>query len=612
MKDASALFSKPQHFSSTLFLLWVSFVGLNFSRVEAQGEKEKPVPIKPTLDVTRDKLVNVSRLVHDMLPRVSNMVVAFEGGSGVIVTPDGWVLTAAHVSGTPGRNIKVRLANGVQWPAQTAGVNWQSDIGLVRLLGDQDWPHLMPAENKTMKPGQWCVAFGFPWDDKNPDAPAVRVGRVSQVADDRIVTDIPVIGGDSGGPVLNLNGQVVGINSRIQMDVDHNIHVPIQQFAADWRLLVLGLEVQPQGSVQLSNRGNTKAADDFSRNSTQVQAALAPLIDENRSSLVRLSIRPIALEGSQDSLGASSGEFVVGTIVSRSGLIVAKRSELMPRSIGAENTNDDQHFYCEVNGIDCQARLITVQDRIDLALLQLDAKPNLEFKPINISDANGGAKKRVGTILISLVAKNTKPGTDIDDPSSDMSVDKLAGSLGLVMVPPQNFQMISDRQDIDFGVLFGPDPELFVKGVFPSSMADNAGVKVGDRIARIDGISVKTSSDFQIALSKLVAGQHTQLSVVRAGRDVSLGVELPDKLPLIWDRWGGGPFSNKRFDFGVVIAHDGVITPADCGTPLLDLEGNAVGINISRAMRNTTFAIPIETVAKFIREHRPNAKIGRQ
>jgi serine protease Do len=74
-------------------------------------------------------------------------------------------------------------------------------------------------------------------------------------------------------------------------------------------------------------------------------------------------------------------------------------------------------------------------------------------------------------------------------------------------------------------------------------------------------------------------------------------------------RWGGGPFSDKRFGFQEVISHDSVVEPEHCGGPLIDLRGNLVGINIARSMRVATFAIPVQDVRNFILRVRPNADL---
>ena len=72
---------------------------------------------------------------------------------------------------------------------------------------------------------------------------------------------------------------------------------------------------------------------------------------------------------------------------------------------------------------------------------------------------------------------------------------------------------------------------------------------------------------------------------------------------MVWDRWGGGPFSDRRFGFGTVIAHDGVIDPSDCGGPVIDLNGKFVGVNVSRAMRTTTFVVPATVIQRLVQRY---------
>ena len=78
---------------------------------------------------------------------------------------------------------------------------------------------------------------------------------------------------------------------------------------------------------------------------------------------------------------------------------------------------------------------------------------------------------------------------------------------------------------------------------------------------------------------------------------------------MLHDRWGGGPFSDRRFGFHQVISHDSVIDPEQCGGPLVDLEGNVLGINIARAMRVASFAIPLHEVENFVRYVKPEIEL---
>ena len=535
-------------------------------------------------------LVCLDQKIKSWLPSVAEKVVSLEGGSGVIVTSDGWVMTAGHVSGTPGRKITVRLANGILWPAQTYGVNWQTDIGLVRLLGDRKWPSLKSAQPIEVKPGQWCVAFGYPWDDATATSPAVRIGRVSSVDAARIVSDVPIIGGDSGGPVLNLDGEVIGINSRIRMDVQHNIHVSVGQFSKDWQQLISGAQIGLNAS--LHSIGDDDKVGRFSRNSSPVQAAMSDLWKPNVSSVVRIECGSLADSDRADP------DIVLGTIVSPSGLVISKLSEIVPEYVLAATAADgDKKVKCMVGEATVWAKLLAQDQQLDLVLLQLDSTAQIEFVPAKIADEDNRHTSGVaGQVCVSMVA-----GKD----------SKWLGSLGTIMVPIQDFQKIVDRQGFDFGATFGVNSGLFVRGIFPESLAQLAGVKTGDRIQQVAGQSVATEADMRRELGRAASGELVPLTVNRSGRQVELSFENPARKPIVWDRWGGGPFSKRRFGFGDVIAHDTSVSPTDCGGPLLDLQGNVIGINISRSMRNTTFAIPIETVIKFVHEYRRDVKIGR-
>ena len=161
-------------------------------------------------------------------------------GSGVIINEDGYILTAAHVAGKPKQRITVVLHDGRRIEGISMGVNRDNDAGLVRILKNRDdnnqpWAHAaLPAMDERLKVGRWCIAGGHPggW---MPDRPSViRVGRILRVTDTTIVTDCSLIGGDSGGPLFDLQGKLIGIHSRIGVDVDDNMHVPMKVFMTSW------------------------------------------------------------------------------------------------------------------------------------------------------------------------------------------------------------------------------------------------------------------------------------------------------------------------------------------------------------------------------------------
>ncbi len=123
-------------------------------------------------------------------------------GSGVIITPDGYVLTAAHVAGRPGREAWIILSSGKRVRARTLGINRTMDAGLVKIIqqSDQPWPYATLGQSSKLQLGTWVIAAGHPggWI---ADRPAViRIGRVLNNLPTTLVTDCALIGGDSGGP----------------------------------------------------------------------------------------------------------------------------------------------------------------------------------------------------------------------------------------------------------------------------------------------------------------------------------------------------------------------------------------------------------------------------
>ncbi|GIX00395.1 MAG: serine protease [Pirellulaceae bacterium] len=173
-------------------------------------------------------------------------------GSGVIITGDGFVLTAAHVAGAPGREAWIVLHDGTRVRAESRGVNRDKDAGLLKIVEQRSspWPHASLGRSNDLHEGQWVIAAGHPGGWKKERGVVIRVGRILSIgkgpvrrgSTDRsahtLFTDCPLIGGDSGGPLFTLDGKLVGIHSRIGTEIIDNMHVPIDVFAESWDRLV--------------------------------------------------------------------------------------------------------------------------------------------------------------------------------------------------------------------------------------------------------------------------------------------------------------------------------------------------------------------------------------
>jgi serine protease Do len=182
----------------------------------------------------------VKRVVAKVLPCTVNVRIGAGQGSGVIISADGYVLTAAHVSGPADRNVTIVFADGRKVKGKTLGANRKVDGGLIKITEEGKWPFAEMGSSGGLKRGQWCVAIGHPGGFKPGRPPVVRLGRVLENAKALIQTDCSLVGGDSGGPLFDLQGKVIGIHSRIGNSIAANIHVPVDSYRDEWDRLVKG------------------------------------------------------------------------------------------------------------------------------------------------------------------------------------------------------------------------------------------------------------------------------------------------------------------------------------------------------------------------------------
>ena len=140
-------------------------------------------------------------------------------GSGFIISADGYVLTNNHVV-EGADQVVVRLSDRRELDAKVIGTDSEYDIALLKINAG-NLPTIAIGDSSRLKPGQWVVAIGSPFNFDHSVTHGVvsYVGRGFGGADQQYVpfiqTDVPINRGNSGGPLFNLDGQVVGINSQI-------------------------------------------------------------------------------------------------------------------------------------------------------------------------------------------------------------------------------------------------------------------------------------------------------------------------------------------------------------------------------------------------------------
>ena len=218
-----------------------------------------------------ESLLDRQTRVMEVVTKVSPAVVAITGtsktgmmgsGSGVIISKEGLVLTAGHVLAATGQELLITLPGGREVKGKSLGRDMNRDAALAQITEPGEYPFVDMAPGDSVDAGEWVLALGHPGGyDAQRGAP-LRVGRVWENDTKAYFrSDCTVSGGDSGGPLFDLEGRVVGIHSSISQNLSENRHVPIGVFADDMERLKQG-EVWGRLSKLMPGMKDPEESDD--------------------------------------------------------------------------------------------------------------------------------------------------------------------------------------------------------------------------------------------------------------------------------------------------------------------------------------------------------------
>ena len=277
------------------------------------------------------------------------------------------------------------------------------------------------------------------------------------------------------------------------------------------------------------------------------------------------SFGPVVARAARATVRVRSGEreLALGTIVAADGYVLTKASELEPR------------VNCRLyDGREFEATLVGVHRDFDLALLKIEAD---DLPVISWQEARA---PRVGQLLAT-------PG----DSAAAVAVGVL--SVADRRIPQQ-------RAILGISITEG-DSGPQITQVFPGSGAEKAGLQAGDVIRIVAGGVVQSGRALTDTIEKFRPGDRLQLVIRRGEEEQSIeavlgysGIDPLNRGDL--QNLMGGELSLRRGGFPTAIQHDTVLDPADCGGPLVELSGKAIGINIARAGRTESYAIPARDI----------------
>jgi len=264
---------------------------------------------------------------------------------------------------------------------------------------------------------------------------------------------------------------------------------------------------------------------------------------------------------------SASRRVALGAIVDSDGYVLTKASELK------------QEIECQLfDGRRLKAEIVGMHDEYDLALLKIDAKdlPTIEW--------DESEPPPVGSWLAT-------PG-----------LETIPISIGVVSVTPRKIE----RRIPVLGIILEDaekGPQVF--RVVPESNAAKAGMQRDDVITHLDGDQVKSRDTLIQAIRQHRPGDKVRLKILRGGKELTVDAELGEMAQLTHGREFfqfalGGRLSERRGGFPLALQHDTVLHPDQCGGPLVDLNGKTIGINIARASRVASYALPASIVKPLV------------
>ena len=220
-----------------LSILWVMGL-LNFSQTEAAAfslnEKKAPE--------NQADLMLIQEALFAALPKAREATVSIDigngFGSGVIVSKEGLVMTAAHVSGGVEKKVTIIMPDGKRLKAKTLGLMSETDAAMIQITEPGEYPFVELNRTGQIKLGDWVFSLGHSGGFNKDRGAVARLARLVGIKNTTYQTDGTLIGGDSGGPLFDIEGRLIGIHSRVGPQLPVNMHVPVQVFLDHWEPLM--------------------------------------------------------------------------------------------------------------------------------------------------------------------------------------------------------------------------------------------------------------------------------------------------------------------------------------------------------------------------------------
>ncbi|MDM3869776.1 trypsin-like peptidase domain-containing protein [Porticoccus sp. W117] len=614
---------------------------------------------------------SIDKVVAKVSPATVEVRTLGRGGNGtfsaVIVSPEGYVMSAGHAV-RPNARYEILLADGRSFTATGLGTEPHVDMGVIKIDKPGDLPVAELGWSSALERNQPCISLGFPGEHSEQRGVVVRFGYIADpVTDDGYIQSTCLMEpGDSGGPLYDMEGRLIGIHSNISQSLDRNHEVPVDQFRRYWDYLIRAEEfhdhnvsVGPDFGFELAEGNEHRRRS--SRTDYAKVAAVTPDSLAQKSGL-QAGDRLLAVDGEE-----ARQRREAHLLLQRAYTLKKDQVSLRVKRDGSEveltfKLPENKRSYHAWSGtlavneqaptvkpvapqtqlVDLEQQFSGQEQRLQSASLQVVSEKNGEqvealatlFRPGNllvskssrvgdsISVTQGGesydatvvARDSERDLVLLKLATRLKGGLKLSARGSD-KIDR--GQL-LLSPHPKGDGLVSVKSTEQFAIdkrhsagYLGVSPSTVNGKVrFDRVFDDTPAAKQfrdGDFLLEVDGKQIASAQQLIETLRGYEPGDSVSLVALR--NDEPLSVELvlgnrPQQQGRHVAEYFDGGKSIRRDGFENVFSHDAPLHPDDCGGPLFSVDGIFAGVNIARYSRTRSYAIPAADIVEFVKDNR--------
>lgn len=510
--------------------------------------------------------------------------------TGVIIRGDGLVLSQAHVSHRrgginpetglhyepwePGHTVGVVLHDGRCLKAVLLGADYDRDLSLLQIVEDGEYPHLELSE-RPVKLGDWVLKAGHPYGYRSVRGTVFRLGRVLYSGALDVVADCMATGGDSGGPLLNIDGEMVGILADSMVPQQFGATWPETRGAHPWSYVPVPI-LRERIPAMLAKRVVPRVGFGSSDGRKEAYESAEEFLDPGhwaRGDATKAAWLDVTAgtKGSVVEVLRQGERAAFGTVVDGEGSVVTKASEV------------GEAPQCRLpNGKIVEAEVSRTIAQFDLAILKVATG---QLRPIRWSCES---PKPQGTLVAA--------GDHLGRPLALGIVSVQAGNRYTWPFKEVQTAPLRPKPRAYVASLLGKSSEQGFQVEYAYGEAAKAGIQAGDVILSINGSELGAAAFLRALISGLAPGTEVQLLLARGASQLNLTAPLA-AAPYMQRAEMSSRYRSFRWDdFPVVFEHDIALWLDECGGPVIDLDGRAIGITIARVGPHGCVAIPAELV----------------